>query len=399
MALAVMRLWQVNQSLGRLAEAKRLAVLCNTIVGDPGGLARTRPRLLAMAVSCETGLATLAMLQGLDGEFDGHLEEAQRRVRLASSDWDDELWLNAQSVLASRLFRRAYARDAFPEALEFARRQVALDERSLALKPSDRRATIALAFSLIDTELVATTVEGFDAGWPHGERAVTLLRGLPDADDDVKVLSALATAAAQQHRILMRNRGTQAAQAMFTVARRASERLLALEPDSVETLSDYAGLLLHNGDLEGAWAQYLRADALGADGPDYEASLAEAALLIGKPEVVLERRASLERAGTPMGRRVLALALALTGDLEGGAAMARLIAEESAIQPDWPPGLLQQYTRTVPGPVGRVAEAFADDFETLFALAQAPEQMKSVFERLAAALEAIARDAGSAPPR
>ncbi|MDP1828093.1 MAG: protein kinase [Archangium sp.] len=393
LAMAICRLAQLNQKLGRFERGQRLAASGAAFVGTQEETGHEEP-LAAAAVSCRVALGTAHFTQGQLEPARQAFLDAQVWVDRANPAFDSIAWLRAVSLLASSRFAVAYQDGDLQTAREFALQEVAADEKVRSRSGGDRVSTLALATSLMNAQLATLYAQGPAQAVEVGRKALTLLEGLPEQDTDAQLLERLSGARAQQNTVLRSAGQLDAAAVELEQARGVYERLLRLEPDHVAALGNYGSLLLRTGDVEKAYEVMKRADALGVRA-EYEASFMESALLLGRLDEVLARREALESYGSHQGLWVLAVALALDGKPGEGAALARR-AETQEFRTEWAAGALQRLARTRPGPIGEAVHRFAEEYEAAFSSAEGDEDAEGVLRRFADALDALASADGGA---
>jgi tRNA A-37 threonylcarbamoyl transferase component Bud32/tetratricopeptide (TPR) repeat protein len=385
MANAVLRLAELNAKLGRADEALRLATLCNQLVSPVEGATRERPSSLINAVGCEVSLATLAFKQGNMAEAEKHLDEADRRLALGPSTWNEPDWLRTQSTVVSRRFQLAWEGGDTARAKAMAEREVAIDEKVYAAIPKSSDAAEALAGSLGDLSLTALGSGDNEAAIAAGARAIELLRAVQGLATNANALGRLAGCLSQQaNTLVLSGHDGPEVVALRREAADRWERLLTLEPGMVASRQDYAVHLLRMGEGPKAYEQFIR-----ANGQD-ELEFALAALLAGHPDEVISRRAAIEAKAEHRGLWVLAVALAVTGDAKSGAAVARLGTEIDPIV-EWPSAAVHAWAAKVGGPLGVTLEQFATEYDATLADGGTTKTWPTLMEHLAQSLDALAK--------
>ncbi|MBL8916624.1 MAG: protein kinase [Archangium sp.] len=378
---AIVRLLQLNISLGKYTEAARLKKACDRLTSP---LSKERGvTLLATSVNCQTGAASAALQQNLLAEAEAELKEADRRFALGPAEWTDPSWKAAQSGVLSRWFSLEYARGDLERAKSYAEQEVALDEKLLQATQSGERRQ-SLSASLRDLALVELAQGDIAQSLTAGDRAITVLRS--DAAPSRHELTMLASAQTQQANTLRMSPVKEDRERAPKLEREAVdsyERVLKEDPGLVEVRADYGLLLVRMGEGQRALEQLQRAEATGATlAPE---TYVMAALLAGRTELVVARKDQLIAAGQHRGLWVLALALASRGDNAGAAEAARLAVKDEQPFVEWPSAGIHAFAKKVGGKNGAAIEKFATDYDAT--LDAGKDEWAPVFERFAADLE------------
>jgi tRNA A-37 threonylcarbamoyl transferase component Bud32 len=349
-------------TVARKEDAVRDLEECLTLLPLDGPLSK-HPRARAASVNCEVALYDVAHLAGETALMNVHRDRFMAVVNAyEKADLDAIEWLDAMSFALSRVAMEAQNRAA-PETLSLLIRERMLDERALALEPTNVRVLTAYAEASTRLSLANFRPEHADESVDIAKEALERIRLVPRRLQTPRTLRV--TGSLLQHLVttlVWAGRGDEA-RAYAAEGERVFEQLLALEPKDVQARGIHADFLLAVGRPCEALAIL---DTVHRDGVrgDYFTSRLMAALACGEDGPFRDAQVDL-KASTDAQAHWLS-ALWLVKDGRAAEAVTELEAwsapfAEQAVQ--WPLGVLDSLPPRVPEKNRAAVKAFIEGME------------------------------------
>lgn len=323
------------------------------------------------AVAARLGCRAIELAPWLDDPDPSRLAalEALWNEALPAVEPNHPRVLLARRFLTMRLSMLANASANTSAELAYTERQLEFSRQHLAVTKDRSAALASLAAALERRALVASNLNQAADALRYGEEAIATARQALAARPTSEGLATLAEALAQ-HVTLLRHHEADVArrerlrEQLGREAQSLFEVLKVLWPDSNSIAYTHGMLLMDRGDAAGAW-EAVRNIRVGGSDTSAWGVYAWAALTSGHRAALVARRQTIEASLDFDALVALGLALALDGDLEGGArALDR--AGKVPLASSWPSVTMQRFAAETPAPLGPGIARFVDTFDSSY---------------------------------